>query len=182
MGARWTTPASSTPTYKAMKMYRNYDGNRSTFGDTSVAASVPNPDNVAAFAAHALGRRRADRHGDQQSTCRRPRRRRSASPTSTTAGPRKPGSSRRQTPSHVSPTSRSAATASSHAAGAEHHALRRARQRDGHGAASANQPQDCQGVGRVSRVQGRAPSASRRPAPKPDCGATPRSPQFPRPA
>jgi hypothetical protein len=51
MGARWATPASSTPTYKAMKMYRNYDGNRSTFGDVSVAANVPNPDNVAAFAA-----------------------------------------------------------------------------------------------------------------------------------
>jgi hypothetical protein len=51
MGARWATPASSTPTYKAMKMYRNYDGNRSTFGDTSVAASVPNPDAVSAFAA-----------------------------------------------------------------------------------------------------------------------------------
>ena len=34
MGARWATPASSTPTYKAMKMYRNYDGNRSTFGET----------------------------------------------------------------------------------------------------------------------------------------------------
>ena len=51
MGARWTTPASSTPTDKAMKMYRNYDGNKSTFGDTSVAATVPNPDNVSAFAA-----------------------------------------------------------------------------------------------------------------------------------
>src|SRR5262245_58417675 len=51
MGARWTTPASSTPTYKAMKMYRNYDGNKSTFGDTSVSATVPNPDNVSAFAA-----------------------------------------------------------------------------------------------------------------------------------
>jgi hypothetical protein len=51
MGARWATPASSTPTYKAMKMYRNYDGNRSTFGDTSVAATVPNPDAIAAFAA-----------------------------------------------------------------------------------------------------------------------------------
>ena len=49
--ARWTTPASSTPTYKAMKMYRNYDGNKSTFGDTSVSAGGPNPDNVAAFAA-----------------------------------------------------------------------------------------------------------------------------------
>src|SRR5947199_9900960 len=48
---RWTTPDPSTPTYKAMKMYRNYDGNKSGFGDTSILASVPNPDNVAAFAA-----------------------------------------------------------------------------------------------------------------------------------
>jgi len=51
MGARWATPASSTPTYKAMKMYRNYDGNKSTFGETSVAATTANPDTVAAFAA-----------------------------------------------------------------------------------------------------------------------------------
>ena len=51
MGARWATPASSTPTFKAMKLYRNYDGNRSTFGDTSVSATAPNPDTVAAFAA-----------------------------------------------------------------------------------------------------------------------------------
>src|SRR5581483_4003506 len=51
MAARWTTPDASTPTYKAIKMYRNYDGNKSTFGDTSVAASGPNPDNVSVFAA-----------------------------------------------------------------------------------------------------------------------------------
>jgi hypothetical protein len=51
LATRWTTPDSSTPTYKAMKMYRNYDGNKSTFGDTSVAATVPNPDNLSAFAA-----------------------------------------------------------------------------------------------------------------------------------
>jgi PKD repeat protein len=51
VAARWTTPAASTPTYKAMKMYRNYDGNKSTFGDTSVSAVVPNPDNLSAFAA-----------------------------------------------------------------------------------------------------------------------------------
>jgi glycosyl hydrolase family 44 len=51
MGARWATPAASTPTYKAMKMYRNYDGNKSTFGETSVAASTANPDAVSAFAA-----------------------------------------------------------------------------------------------------------------------------------
>jgi PKD repeat protein len=51
LAARWTTPDASTPTYKAIKMYRNYDGNRSTFGDTSVSASGPNPDNMAVFAA-----------------------------------------------------------------------------------------------------------------------------------
>lgn len=51
MAARWTTPASSTPTYKAMKMYRNYDGKKSAFGETSIAATAPTPDTVAAFAA-----------------------------------------------------------------------------------------------------------------------------------
>jgi hypothetical protein len=49
--ARWTTPASTTPTYKAMKIYRNYDGNRSAFGETSVAATVPDPNALSAFAA-----------------------------------------------------------------------------------------------------------------------------------
>ena len=51
MAARWATPAASTPTYKAIKLYRNYDGRRSTFGDTSIAAATPNPDVVSAFAA-----------------------------------------------------------------------------------------------------------------------------------
>jgi hypothetical protein len=51
LGARWTTPAAGTPTYLAIKMYRNYDDNHSTFGDTSVSATVPNPDELAAFAA-----------------------------------------------------------------------------------------------------------------------------------
>ncbi|MFZ0829344.1 MAG: glycoside hydrolase family 44 protein [Verrucomicrobiia bacterium] len=51
LATRWETPDPSTPTYKAMKMYRNYDGNDSTFGNTSVAATVPNPDNLSAFAA-----------------------------------------------------------------------------------------------------------------------------------
>jgi hypothetical protein len=51
IAARWATPAASTPTYKAIKMFRNYDGNRSTFGATSVAAAVANPDQVSAFAA-----------------------------------------------------------------------------------------------------------------------------------
>ncbi len=51
LATRWTTPATTTPTFKAMKMYRNYDGNNSGFGDTSVKAVVPNPDEVSAFAA-----------------------------------------------------------------------------------------------------------------------------------
>jgi PKD repeat protein len=49
--ARWTTPDASTPTYKAMKLYRNYDGSKHGFGDTSVSANAPNPDNLSAFAA-----------------------------------------------------------------------------------------------------------------------------------
>lgn len=51
LATRWTTPGTGTPTYLAMKMYRNYDGNKSTFGDTSVSTGGPNPDNVAVFAA-----------------------------------------------------------------------------------------------------------------------------------
>ena len=52
MATRWTTPASSTPTFKAMKMYRNYDGANSGFGDTSISANcATNVDYVSAFAA-----------------------------------------------------------------------------------------------------------------------------------
>ena len=51
LATRWTTPDTATPTFKAMKMYRNYDGNNSGFGDVSVKATVPNPDEVSAFAA-----------------------------------------------------------------------------------------------------------------------------------
>jgi PKD repeat protein len=54
--ARWTTPDAATPTYKAMKMFRNYDGNRSAFGDTSVSAtSTANADNLSVFAAERTG-------------------------------------------------------------------------------------------------------------------------------
>ena len=51
LATRWTTPANTSPTYKAMKLYRNYDGNKSTFGDTSIRTIVPNPDNLSAFGA-----------------------------------------------------------------------------------------------------------------------------------
>jgi len=55
LAARWTTPDPSTPTYKAIKMYRNYDGAGGRFGETGVSAIVPNPDNVSAFAARRAG-------------------------------------------------------------------------------------------------------------------------------
>jgi fibronectin type 3 domain-containing protein len=51
LATRWTVPANPGPTYLAMQIYRNYDGNRSAFGDTSVTATVANPDNLSAFAA-----------------------------------------------------------------------------------------------------------------------------------
>jgi hypothetical protein len=58
LATRWTvakntntTPATYYVTYLASQIYRNYDGIRSTFGDTSVSASVENPDNLSAFAA-----------------------------------------------------------------------------------------------------------------------------------
>src|SRR5690242_19079379 len=51
VATRWTTPAASTPTYKAMKLYRNYDGAGSAFGDVSVSAAAPNPDSLSVFAA-----------------------------------------------------------------------------------------------------------------------------------
>ena len=34
-----------------MKMYRNYDGNKSVFGDISVQTTVPQPDNLSAYGA-----------------------------------------------------------------------------------------------------------------------------------
>lgn len=51
LAAFWGTLNSTVPIGQAFKIYRNYDGAKSTFGDTSVAASVTNPDNVSAFAA-----------------------------------------------------------------------------------------------------------------------------------
>ncbi len=51
LATRYATPPAATPTYKAIKMYRNYDGNRSTFGDVSVQAVAPDPDTLSGFAA-----------------------------------------------------------------------------------------------------------------------------------
>ncbi len=51
LGVRWTSPPAGSNVYNAIKMYRNYDGLHSKFGDLSVGASGPNPDDVAVFAA-----------------------------------------------------------------------------------------------------------------------------------
>ena len=51
LATRWTCPNSNTPVYNSIKMFRNYDGSKSVFGDTSVSATVPNPDTFATFAA-----------------------------------------------------------------------------------------------------------------------------------
>ena len=51
LATRWTTPATGTPAYLAMKLWRNYDGQDSTFGNTSVSTTVPDPDQVAAYSA-----------------------------------------------------------------------------------------------------------------------------------
>jgi len=49
LGNYWTLPAK--PMYFALQIYRNYDGNNSTFGDTSVTDTVTQPDNLSSFAA-----------------------------------------------------------------------------------------------------------------------------------
>jgi len=51
MATRFNAPIPNLPSYNAMKMFRNYDGSMSTFGDVSTSATVANPDTVAAFAA-----------------------------------------------------------------------------------------------------------------------------------
>ena len=51
MATRWTVPVNPSPIYLAMQIYRNYDGNNSTFGDTSAYAGVADPDYLSSFAA-----------------------------------------------------------------------------------------------------------------------------------
>jgi hypothetical protein len=57
LATRWTvanntstTPITYYVTYLASQIYRNYDGQNSTFGDTSVSATTANPDLLSAFA------------------------------------------------------------------------------------------------------------------------------------
>ena len=47
----WGGLNSTAPIYNAFKLYRNYDGSKSTFGNISVSATGANPDTISAFAA-----------------------------------------------------------------------------------------------------------------------------------
>jgi len=51
LATRWIVPTTGSVTYNACKMYRNYDGAKSTFGDISVKATAPDADKIALFAA-----------------------------------------------------------------------------------------------------------------------------------
>src|SRR6266849_3250672 len=65
------TAAVITAHNGAAAVYRNYDGAKSAFGNTSGSTTVPNPDNVSAFAAVRSERWRFDCHGGQQVPRRR---------------------------------------------------------------------------------------------------------------
>jgi hypothetical protein len=56
IATRWGDLAPDMTVYKAIKLYRNYDGHGGAFGDISLEAHTPDPDEVSAFAA----RRKAD--------------------------------------------------------------------------------------------------------------------------
>lgn len=49
--ARWGTPALGSPAAEAFRLFRNYDGARSTWGDRSLTVTGDDPDALAVFAA-----------------------------------------------------------------------------------------------------------------------------------
>jgi hypothetical protein len=51
LATRWEAPDFGSPAFNAMRMYRNYDGAKSAFGDISVEVRMPASDRVVAFAA-----------------------------------------------------------------------------------------------------------------------------------
>jgi hypothetical protein len=51
VGIRWVSPPDGTPAFNAFRMYRNYDGLQSRFGDVSVSATGTDPDQISTFAA-----------------------------------------------------------------------------------------------------------------------------------
>jgi hypothetical protein len=52
LASRWTAPDPPNPNYQALKLYRNYDGSHSTFGQTSISAThTADPNLFSVFAA-----------------------------------------------------------------------------------------------------------------------------------
>jgi hypothetical protein len=51
LACRWVAPAEGSITWKAMQLFRNAGGSGLGFGDASVSASIPNPDDLSAFSA-----------------------------------------------------------------------------------------------------------------------------------
>jgi hypothetical protein len=51
LATRWGILSPEMPVYKAIKLYRNYDGQGSGFGTTSIADTQSDPDQVSSFAA-----------------------------------------------------------------------------------------------------------------------------------
>ena len=52
LATHWVSPIQGSPVFKSFQMYRNYDGKRSTFGDTRVGlTNSANVDDLATFAA-----------------------------------------------------------------------------------------------------------------------------------
>ena len=66
LATRWTTPAAARPLYKAMKMFRNYDGNKSTLRRHQRQRRRAEPGQRLGLCRRAVLRRRADDDGDQQ--------------------------------------------------------------------------------------------------------------------
>ncbi|HUJ71802.1 MAG TPA: glycoside hydrolase family 44 protein, partial [Verrucomicrobiae bacterium] len=50
LATRWTAPDATSPTYTAFKLFRNYDGNHTGFGDVSVFADAADPNLLNAYA------------------------------------------------------------------------------------------------------------------------------------
>jgi hypothetical protein len=50
LATRWVCPKTDSLVFKAIQIYRNYDGKGGTFGDESVRCTMPDPDTLTAFA------------------------------------------------------------------------------------------------------------------------------------
>ena len=61
----WSPPTINQPGMFAFRMYRNYDGQGSAFGETSLQAASADQDKLAVYAAERTSDERIDPDGDQ---------------------------------------------------------------------------------------------------------------------